>query len=164
LRLVRYSRSRFPAGENMTEVSEAARSFACAELKAMPGRCEQCADGPCAECRVRTVRKVLRTGAANFSASGLKRQDNDLVVIKIVWGNVWGNRLINSLPLPINRPRIFRLEQSLRLHGEPTPVNLTVPSMKNAEYVYTSPSSLDQRGCVFCARMLPFLLPIEHRV
>jgi phosphatidylserine/phosphatidylglycerophosphate/cardiolipin synthase-like enzyme len=25
---------------------------------------------------------VLRTGAANFSASGLKRQDNDLIVIK----------------------------------------------------------------------------------
>jgi phosphatidylserine/phosphatidylglycerophosphate/cardiolipin synthase-like enzyme len=26
--------------------------------------------------------RVLRTGAANFSASGLKRQDNDLVVIE----------------------------------------------------------------------------------
>jgi phosphatidylserine/phosphatidylglycerophosphate/cardiolipin synthase-like enzyme len=26
--------------------------------------------------------KMLRTGAANFSASGLKRQDNDLVVIE----------------------------------------------------------------------------------
>jgi phosphatidylserine/phosphatidylglycerophosphate/cardiolipin synthase-like enzyme len=26
--------------------------------------------------------KLLRTGAANFSASGLKRQDNDLVIIK----------------------------------------------------------------------------------
>ena len=26
--------------------------------------------------------KLLRTGAANFSASGLKRQDNDLVVIE----------------------------------------------------------------------------------
>ena len=25
---------------------------------------------------------LLRTGAANFSASGLKRQDNDLIVIK----------------------------------------------------------------------------------
>lgn len=25
---------------------------------------------------------LLRTGAANFSASGLKRQDNDLVVIE----------------------------------------------------------------------------------
>jgi len=25
--------------------------------------------------------RVLRTGAANFSASGLKRQDNDLIVI-----------------------------------------------------------------------------------
>jgi phosphatidylserine/phosphatidylglycerophosphate/cardiolipin synthase-like enzyme len=25
--------------------------------------------------------KLLRTGAANFSASGLKRQDNDLIVI-----------------------------------------------------------------------------------
>jgi phosphatidylserine/phosphatidylglycerophosphate/cardiolipin synthase-like enzyme len=25
--------------------------------------------------------RVLRTGAANFSASGLKRQDNDLVII-----------------------------------------------------------------------------------
>ena len=27
-------------------------------------------------------RRLLRTGAANFSASGLKRQDNDLVVIE----------------------------------------------------------------------------------
>ena len=26
--------------------------------------------------------KFLRTGAANFSASGLKRQDNDLIVIE----------------------------------------------------------------------------------
>ena len=26
--------------------------------------------------------KLLRTGAANFSASGLKRQDNDLIVIE----------------------------------------------------------------------------------
>jgi len=26
--------------------------------------------------------RVLRTGAANFSASGLKREDNDLVVIE----------------------------------------------------------------------------------
>jgi hypothetical protein len=26
--------------------------------------------------------RLLRTGAANFSASGLKRQDNDLIVIK----------------------------------------------------------------------------------
>jgi phosphatidylserine/phosphatidylglycerophosphate/cardiolipin synthase-like enzyme len=26
--------------------------------------------------------RLLRTGAANFSASGLKRQDNDLVVIE----------------------------------------------------------------------------------
>jgi len=25
---------------------------------------------------------LLRTGAANFSASGLKRQDNDLIVIQ----------------------------------------------------------------------------------
>jgi hypothetical protein len=25
---------------------------------------------------------MLRTGAANFSASGLKRQDNDLIVIE----------------------------------------------------------------------------------
>jgi phosphatidylserine/phosphatidylglycerophosphate/cardiolipin synthase-like enzyme len=25
---------------------------------------------------------LLRTGAANFSASGLKRQDNDLIVIE----------------------------------------------------------------------------------
>jgi phosphatidylserine/phosphatidylglycerophosphate/cardiolipin synthase-like enzyme len=28
--------------------------------------------------------RVLRTGAANFSASGLKRQDNDLIVIRDV--------------------------------------------------------------------------------
>jgi phosphatidylserine/phosphatidylglycerophosphate/cardiolipin synthase-like enzyme len=28
--------------------------------------------------------QLLRTGAANFSASGLKRQDNDLIVIKDV--------------------------------------------------------------------------------
>jgi phosphatidylserine/phosphatidylglycerophosphate/cardiolipin synthase-like enzyme len=28
--------------------------------------------------------RVLRTGAANFSASGLKRQDNDLIVVKDV--------------------------------------------------------------------------------
>jgi phosphatidylserine/phosphatidylglycerophosphate/cardiolipin synthase-like enzyme len=27
-------------------------------------------------------RRLLRTGAANFSASGLKRQDNDLIVIE----------------------------------------------------------------------------------
>jgi phosphatidylserine/phosphatidylglycerophosphate/cardiolipin synthase-like enzyme len=26
--------------------------------------------------------RTLRTGAANFSASGLKRQDNDLVVVE----------------------------------------------------------------------------------
>ena len=26
--------------------------------------------------------KLLRTGAANFSATGLKRQDNDLIVIE----------------------------------------------------------------------------------
>jgi phosphatidylserine/phosphatidylglycerophosphate/cardiolipin synthase-like enzyme len=26
--------------------------------------------------------RVLRTGAANFSASGLKRQDNDLIVVE----------------------------------------------------------------------------------
>jgi phosphatidylserine/phosphatidylglycerophosphate/cardiolipin synthase-like enzyme len=26
--------------------------------------------------------QLLRTGAANFSASGLKRQDNDLIVIE----------------------------------------------------------------------------------
>jgi phosphatidylserine/phosphatidylglycerophosphate/cardiolipin synthase-like enzyme len=26
--------------------------------------------------------QLLRTGAANFSASGLKRQDNDLIVLK----------------------------------------------------------------------------------
>jgi phosphatidylserine/phosphatidylglycerophosphate/cardiolipin synthase-like enzyme len=26
--------------------------------------------------------KLLRTGASNFSASGLKRQDNDLIVIE----------------------------------------------------------------------------------
>ena len=26
--------------------------------------------------------RLLRTGAANFSASGLKRQDNDLIVIE----------------------------------------------------------------------------------
>ena len=26
--------------------------------------------------------RLLRTGAANFSASGLKRQDNDLVVVE----------------------------------------------------------------------------------
>jgi phosphatidylserine/phosphatidylglycerophosphate/cardiolipin synthase-like enzyme len=26
--------------------------------------------------------RVLRTGAANFSASGLKRQDNDLIIIE----------------------------------------------------------------------------------
>jgi hypothetical protein len=28
--------------------------------------------------------RLLRTGAANFSASGLKRQDNDLIVIESV--------------------------------------------------------------------------------
>jgi phosphatidylserine/phosphatidylglycerophosphate/cardiolipin synthase-like enzyme len=26
--------------------------------------------------------RLLRTGAANFSASGLKRQDNDLIIIE----------------------------------------------------------------------------------
>jgi phosphatidylserine/phosphatidylglycerophosphate/cardiolipin synthase-like enzyme len=26
--------------------------------------------------------RLLRTGAANFSASGLKRQDNDLIVVE----------------------------------------------------------------------------------
>jgi phosphatidylserine/phosphatidylglycerophosphate/cardiolipin synthase-like enzyme len=28
--------------------------------------------------------RLLRTGAANFSASGLKRQDNDLIIIESV--------------------------------------------------------------------------------
>ncbi len=28
------------------------------------------------------TKSMLRTGAANFSASGLKRQDNDLIVIE----------------------------------------------------------------------------------
>jgi phosphatidylserine/phosphatidylglycerophosphate/cardiolipin synthase-like enzyme len=28
--------------------------------------------------------QLLRTGAANFSASGLKRQDNDLIIIESV--------------------------------------------------------------------------------
>jgi phosphatidylserine/phosphatidylglycerophosphate/cardiolipin synthase-like enzyme len=30
--------------------------------------------------------RLLRTGAANFSASGLKRQDNDLIVIESAEG------------------------------------------------------------------------------
>ena len=29
--------------------------------------------------------RLLRTGAANFSASGLKRQDNDVIVIESAW-------------------------------------------------------------------------------
>jgi hypothetical protein len=36
-------------------------------------------------CRIhKELGRLLRTGAANFSASGLKRQDNDLVVIESV--------------------------------------------------------------------------------
>jgi hypothetical protein len=31
---------------------------------------------------MRLYGRLLRTGAANFSASGLKRQDNDLIVIE----------------------------------------------------------------------------------
>jgi hypothetical protein len=34
--------------------------------------------------------RVLRTGAANFFASGLKRQDNDLIVIVIESGGAAG--------------------------------------------------------------------------
>jgi hypothetical protein len=32
--------------------------------------------------------RFLRTGAANFSASGLKRQDNDLIVIESAWRSI----------------------------------------------------------------------------
>ncbi|WGJ13761.1 hypothetical protein QEV83_13860 [Methylocapsa sp. D3K7] len=32
--------------------------------------------------------RLLRSGAANFSASGLKRQDNDLIVIESSGGSV----------------------------------------------------------------------------
>ena len=45
--------------------------------------------------------KLLRTGAANFSASGLKRQDNDLIVIE---------RMISSTPAGRWRTRRCCLE------------------------------------------------------
>jgi phosphatidylserine/phosphatidylglycerophosphate/cardiolipin synthase-like enzyme len=37
------------------------------------------------KCRLKSYEidgRLLRTGAANFSASGLKRQDNDLIIIE----------------------------------------------------------------------------------
>src|SRR5580693_10460528 len=40
--------------------------------------------------------KLLRTGAVNFSASGLKRQDNDLIVIESVEAAVAFRRNFNA--------------------------------------------------------------------
>jgi hypothetical protein len=40
---------------------------------------------------------LLRAGAANFSASGLKRQDNDLIVIE-------STKSAAVLPPPLGRP------------------------------------------------------------
>ena len=36
----------------------------------------------CTSRAIKSTASCLRTGAANFSASGLKRQDNDLIVIE----------------------------------------------------------------------------------
>jgi phosphatidylserine/phosphatidylglycerophosphate/cardiolipin synthase-like enzyme len=52
--------------------------------------------------------QLLRTGAANFSASGLKRQDNDLIVIKDVqaaakFRHVFEARFASGKALPIAR-------------------------------------------------------------
>jgi phosphatidylserine/phosphatidylglycerophosphate/cardiolipin synthase-like enzyme len=50
--------------------------------------------------------KLLRTGAANFSASGLKMQDNDLIVIEsagaaAVFKQTFKARFASGEPLPI---------------------------------------------------------------
>jgi phosphatidylserine/phosphatidylglycerophosphate/cardiolipin synthase-like enzyme len=50
--------------------------------------------------------RVLRTGAANFSASGLKRQDNDLIVIKDAqtagkFKHVFEARFASGITLPV---------------------------------------------------------------
>jgi phosphatidylserine/phosphatidylglycerophosphate/cardiolipin synthase-like enzyme len=40
--------------------------------------------------------RLLRTGAANFSASGLKRQDNDLIVIESAAAAAAFKRALNA--------------------------------------------------------------------
>jgi hypothetical protein len=60
---------------------------------------------------------LLRTGAANFSASGLKRQDNDLVVIEIAeaaaaFKRAFNGRIASGEASPIGLKRSsFRLHQ-----------------------------------------------------
>ena len=51
--------------------------------------------------------KLLRTGAVNFSASGLKRQDNDLIVIESVEAAVAFRRNFNAQY--VKRRRLWRL-------------------------------------------------------
>ena len=51
--------------------------------------------------------KLLRTGAVNFSASGLKRQDNDLSVIESVETAVAFRRNFNAQY--VKRRRLRRL-------------------------------------------------------
>ena len=53
---------------------------------------------------------LLRTGAANFSASGLKRQDNDLIVIKdvqaaIKFKHAFEARFASGITLPATAVR-----------------------------------------------------------
>jgi phosphatidylserine/phosphatidylglycerophosphate/cardiolipin synthase-like enzyme len=40
--------------------------------------------------------RILRTGAANFSASGLKRQDNDLIIIEANFRRAFETRFANG--------------------------------------------------------------------
>ena len=54
--------------------------------------------------------RLLRTGAANFSASGLKRQDNDLIVIEsagaaATFKRVFDARFASGDPLPKNQSK-----------------------------------------------------------
>jgi phosphatidylserine/phosphatidylglycerophosphate/cardiolipin synthase-like enzyme len=51
--------------------------------------------------------RVLRTGAANFSASGLKRQDNDLIIIEspvaaATFRRAFDSRFANGEPLAVS--------------------------------------------------------------
>jgi hypothetical protein len=48
--------------------------------------------------------KLLRTGAANFSASGLKRQDNDLVVALRRCASSLGTTARAALTVRASRP------------------------------------------------------------
>jgi hypothetical protein len=58
----------FQVVEICTEKNRCQRNMNCSDRGA---RTAYCVDG-----------RTLRSGAANFSASGLKRQDNDLVILR----------------------------------------------------------------------------------